>query len=626
MTGAETLLTRSRPHRARRLDGRELRVEAGLAVVVLAAALALPALLDSGREAGPLTLLLCVVAYAAAAQVPIYVGGGCATPTQLVLVPMLLLLPLPVVPLVVLAARGIAPVGSLLAGRVHPERCVMAAGDAGYVLAPVGVLLLAGEPPVEAVGWALLAGAFAAQCGLDALLAVGREWLGRRIRPGEQLSVMWRVSAVDALALPLGLLVSLNADRSAVAVAGMLPMVGLLALVTRDRNRRLREALDRLDDVRRERERVRSATRRMGRTFASTLDRQGILEAAVGAAVDAVEATAARLSVMGPVRPIVVEAGAPGADDALLAQAEKEALATSGPARVCADDRWALAQPLRPRASGMDGLSGTLAVCGQGSGCRRDDEDLLGYLAAQTAVSLESIELHERLRSQATVDELTGLPNHRRFQEVLEGEIARWGRTGAPVSLVLIDVDDFKRVNDTYGHQVGDDVLRAVAAVLRDGCRAGTDQPARYGGEEMAVVMADTDADGAMVAAEGLRSAVQGLAVPVGDGTLKVTASFGVAECSGELPTRRVLIAAADSALYESKRTGKNRVSQHVPGDDARGVVSSLTDSPAPVDHNGEECPPFLHALAPGACALSAATSSWRRSSAPSRRATRASG
>ena len=169
------------------------------------------------------------------------------------------------------------------------------------------------------------------------------------------------------------------------------------------------------------------------------------------------------------------------------------------------------------------------------------------------------IELHDRLRSQATLDELTGLANHRRFQEVLGKAIAQTQRTDLPLSLVLIDVDDFKRVNDAHGHQCGDEVLRAIGAVLRKRCRA-TDTPARYGGEELAVIMPGAGAAGACASAEALREAIGALEVAGPNGPVRVTASFGVCELGPAASDATALVGAADGALYDAKRSGKDRV------------------------------------------------------------------
>ena len=139
-------------------------------------------------------------------------------------------------------------------------------------------------------------------------------------------------------------------------------------------------------------------------------------------------------------------------------------------------------------------------------------------------------------------------------------EVERSKRFGQDVGLVLLDIDDFKRVNDTYGHQQGDVVLKEVARILRESCRE-IDEPARYGGEELAVVLPGTDLEGAYNLAERVREGIEALRLPVtgNGGALAVTASFGVAALPASANDMRGLVAAADEALYEAKRAGKNR-------------------------------------------------------------------
>ena len=124
------------------------------------------------------------------------------------------------------------------------------------------------------------------------------------------------------------------------------------------------------------------------------------------------------------------------------------------------------------------------------------ERELFAYLASQAAVSIENVDLHETVQRQAVTDELTGLFNHRRFQEVMAAEVERARASTTTMGLIMLDIDNFKRVNDTYGHLQGDLVLREVARVLRESSRE-IDEPARYGGEEMAVALPQTDLDGA---------------------------------------------------------------------------------------------------------------------------------
>jgi diguanylate cyclase (GGDEF)-like protein len=169
--------------------------------------------------------------------------------------------------------------------------------------------------------------------------------------------------------------------------------------------------------------------------------------------------------------------------------------------------------------------------------------------------------LAANLNELATVDALTGCTNRGVFEAVLQHAVERGHREAAPVSLIVIDVDHFKQVNDLHGHPAGDAVLRGLAATLRTRLRA-SDPFGRLGGEEFGVVLAGTDAAAASHVAEDLRATVEATAVGVGDGKhLGITISLGVSTAdSRSRQTRESLFAQADRALYEAKRAGRNRV------------------------------------------------------------------
>ena len=168
---------------------------------------------------------------------------------------------------------------------------------------------------------------------------------------------------------------------------------------------------------------------------------------------------------------------------------------------------------------------------------------------------------NEKLYKLSCTDPLTDLFNRRHFNNVLDVEVARVVRYGMPLSLVLADVDHFKRVNDELGHVTGDDVLREVSRVLTKGVRKA-DIVARYGGEEIALVLTNTGTAGAFVLAERLRAAVEDLSTAAGGAIVRVTASFGiaVAEPKGDVTSAAMLIRRADKALYAAKRRGRNQV------------------------------------------------------------------
>ena len=180
-------------------------------------------------------------------------------------------------------------------------------------------------------------------------------------------------------------------------------------------------------------------------------------------------------------------------------------------------------------------------------------------LTAQAVVALENARLHSIVEQQALVDPLTGLANRRQCEEALGAELARAERFGAPLTLVFADLDDFKAVNDRYGHPVGDVVLREFAAVLRESVREA-DVAGRWGGEEFVLLLPGTDGDGGVQLAERIRAALAERATltPAG-AAIRLTCSLGVSEhATGD--DAAALVAAADRALYRAKRSGKDQV------------------------------------------------------------------
>lgn len=190
--------------------------------------------------------------------------------------------------------------------------------------------------------------------------------------------------------------------------------------------------------------------------------------------------------------------------------------------------------------------------------------NLLFLLASRMRDSNATLAEHSRLRRQfereATVDGLTGLRNRRWFDGTLTRLFERNRRDGTPLSLLVIDVDHFKRFNDTYGHAAGDDVLKAVGKTLASSLRP-TDMPARYGGEEFVVLLPNTRIDGALVAAERVRMAMARAELQASDGRElpRITISVGAVELAGH-DGAASLFHDADQALYRAKQNGRNRV------------------------------------------------------------------
>ena len=177
--------------------------------------------------------------------------------------------------------------------------------------------------------------------------------------------------------------------------------------------------------------------------------------------------------------------------------------------------------------------------------------------------------LNQRLANLANEDGLTGLMNRRGYDEALKRAFAQSRRNGAPLSLLLVDVDRFKAYNDTYGHPAGDDCLRTIGSLLRLGLRRPSDGAARYGGEEFAAILPDTPEEGAMLLAEKLRQTIHGLGMEHTGSALGVlTISIGVATMAdgSGIVDQEDLIREADAALYAAKAAGRNRVMAAEPG------------------------------------------------------------
>ena len=333
---------------------------------------------------------------------------------------------------------------------------------------------------------------------------------------------------IYVLALALLPLAAAWLTGSAAAAAVALAAVGALAYllartVVHDVTARL-EA--RRVELVAERGRVREAVTRFGDALAASNDPYALVTVLVESAVEATSAAGGRLLLDG---------------DEIAASGDPDA-----------------STPLEVRLD-ADGNAVLFLAPARGAEFTADQRQLAQWLGGQAAIALENARLHRQLERQAVTDGLTDLPNRRQFEEALAGEIGRIDRFGGTVSLILADLDDFKQVNDRYGHQAGDAVLRTLADVLHANVRA-IDLAARYGGEEFTVLLPQTDLADAEQVAERLRREVAARPIETPSGALlAVTASFGVASYP-QTPTQAALFAAADEALYRAKAAGKNRV------------------------------------------------------------------
>jgi diguanylate cyclase (GGDEF)-like protein len=173
---------------------------------------------------------------------------------------------------------------------------------------------------------------------------------------------------------------------------------------------------------------------------------------------------------------------------------------------------------------------------------------------------------NDKIESMAVTDLLTGLPNHRSLMENLDHEFKRCNRYGSILSVLMMDIDNFKLVNDTYGHLAGDRVLAAIGAILKSSVRS-SDVTGRYGGEEFCAVLIETDGENAFLIAEKVRKAVENTHFDIGDGQpIRITLSIGIATYNAHamhIAKAEELLNLSDKALYKSKEAGRNRTTAY---------------------------------------------------------------
>jgi len=204
------------------------------------------------------------------------------------------------------------------------------------------------------------------------------------------------------------------------------------------------------------------------------------------------------------------------------------------------------------------------------------DLKLLAAIASIASNALSRAHMYQQMERLATIDGLTQIPNHRHFQTLVTQQMEQAARYSQPASLLLFDIDHFKSFNDTYGHPIGDQVLKEVAKCVQGAVRA-SDILARYGGEEFVVYLPQTDSTNAMMSAERVRSAVEALEIPHESGkTLRVTISIGVCTFPDLADAKQMLIDNADKAMYFSKKTGRNRCSLYGPDSEALAVAKEV--------------------------------------------------
>jgi diguanylate cyclase (GGDEF)-like protein len=208
----------------------------------------------------------------------------------------------------------------------------------------------------------------------------------------------------------------------------------------------------------------------------------------------------------------------------------------------------------------IDELFGVIRLAGESEARFEELEQRMLSLQRE---NLDLVVKNRVLSEVTTRDALTGLYNRWFVLEKIDSEMNRALRHGSPMSLIMLDIDHFKNVNDTWGHPAGDQVLQAIGQLLRDSCRV-YDVPGRYGGEEFCIVLPETKPGSTTVVAERIRSRLESTALPCGEASIRVTASLGIAGMDlpevNELLSPAALIDRADRALYSAKNRGRNRV------------------------------------------------------------------
>jgi diguanylate cyclase (GGDEF)-like protein len=238
----------------------------------------------------------------------------------------------------------------------------------------------------------------------------------------------------------------------------------------------------------------------------------------------------------------------------------------AAPRRVLAggDDGWLPNELLWIPLYSEDRLLGCLRVDEPRSGRSPSLETIraLEIFANQAVTAIENARSYNEAREQSIRDSLTGAYNHRHFQDVLQRELGRAERLGRPLTVLMLDIDDFKAINDRFGHPVGDAILQGIVGEIRNEVRSDMDLLARYGGDEFALVLPETPVAEAVIVAERVRRRVDErlFRMPDSHQVLRATVSIGLAAYPDDATEKRDLVEKADAALYRAKHGGKNAV------------------------------------------------------------------
>ncbi len=541
----ERLLEDSWLGRSRRVSRRELIVELTAGALFLCCAIPMAAGALATRHLDlPLAALLVVLYAMASRLVELPVGAGYAVPTYVLLVPMLLLLPPGTVPLLAASGLVLGCLGQAATGRVGAERLLFAVPDAWHAVGPALVLTLAGTKHPDGLLALVYAAAFVSGCLLDLISSAVRERAILGVGSGVQLRVIAVVWLIDACFAPVGLLLAHAMRQNAAAVLLVVPLGGVLALAARDRSARIEQAQERLDLLARERSRLQSAVRRLGDALAAKLDLAALTDVVLGGSIEALDATAGRLVLTGPIDAQTLDIEGPVDCSRTLRLAADTARLEERPCQLEEGGVWALALPMGFQADAGT-IRGAIALARPSRPFEADEQSILASLAQRAREAAADILSHQELKRQATTDALTRLGNRRKLAADFKQRVVLASEQ-RPLLLVLFDLDGFKHYNDTFGHPAGDGMLARLSARLEV---AATPFGAAYrlGGDEFCVLLSTEAAE----QDAALASVTRALEDKGED--YAIGASHGKALVPGEAGTLEQAMRVADERLYRLK-------------------------------------------------------------------------
>ncbi len=472
------------------------------------------------------------------ARVEFEVGDGLTRPLQLALMPMLVLLNPKLVPLVMVGAVLVAKLPEMLRGRLPGRTVLFGIGDCWFAVPPALLLALTGWPAALPAQAALVAAAVASQFAGDLAVSSLRMRIGLGIDPRIHLRAIGWLYIVDSLLTPVGLLAAAAGSAHPVAVAGVLPLAALLSIFARERKGRIAAAMELQRLAEESGERLQTILGNSSDLIV-ILDRDGTLR-----------------TLTGSVEPIL------GAE-------WEAAQGTPMIERVHPDDAATVAAFLSAVAAKATGESQ------EGEWRMRHADGSFRHIAAVATNLLDDLRVEamvitvrdvearkafeEQLRHRAFHDPLTGLANRALFYDRVDHALQRAGRDDSAVAVLFVDLDDFKPVNDRFGHAAGDELLKEVARRMTASVRAA-DTAARLGGDEFGVLL--EGGHGPATAVGAGERLVETLRQPflVGDEPVALSASVGVAVSAADDHSAEELLRKGDLAMYAAKRNGKRRL------------------------------------------------------------------